>query len=68
MTKLIYEKNSGVILGVAMTGAGAGEMIAEAVLALEMGAVVADLAATLHPHPSRIELLSDAARQADSVE
>jgi len=68
ITKLIYEKTSGAILGVAMTGIGAGEMIAEAALALEMGAVVADLAATLHPHPSRSELLSDAAGQAVSVE
>ena len=58
MTKLIYEKTSGAILGVAMTGVGAGEMIAEAALALALGAVVADPAATLHPHPSRRELLS----------
>lgn len=68
VTKLIYAPGTGLALGAGIAGAGATEMIAEAALALEMGAVVTDLAVTLHPHPSRSELLSDAAWQADSAD
>jgi dihydrolipoamide dehydrogenase len=48
-----------------MVGAGACEMIAEGALAIEMGATLTDLAATIHPHPTCSELLSDAARSCD---
>jgi len=62
LTKIIYDKESQVILGVGMVGRGACEMIGEAVLAIEMGATLDDLAATMHPHPTMCELLTDAAR------
>lgn len=62
MTKLITEKGSEFVLGVGIVGANAAEMIGEAALAIEMGATVTDLAATIHPHPTTCELLSDAAR------
>jgi dihydrolipoamide dehydrogenase len=68
VTKLIYDPTSRLVLGVGIAGVGASEMIAEAALALEMGATITDLAVTLHPHPTRCELLSDAAWQADSAD
>ncbi|MCZ6837363.1 MAG: NAD(P)/FAD-dependent oxidoreductase [Planctomycetota bacterium] len=68
VTKLIHDPDSKLVLGVGITGSGASEMIAEAILAIEMGAVVADLAITLHPHPTRSELLSDGAWKIDSAD
>ena len=50
------------VLGVAMVGPHVAEMIGEAALAIEMGAVTTDLAETVHPHPSMSELLGDTAR------
>lgn len=64
VTKLIYDPASELVLGVGIAGVGASELIAEAALAIEMGATLTDLAATVHPHPTRSELLSDAAAQA----
>ncbi len=64
LTKIIYEKQSQVILGVGIAGRGACEMIGEAALAIEMGATLEDLAATMHPHPTMCELLADVARSA----
>lgn len=52
MTKLIFDEDSGHILGAAIVGVGAGELIGECVLALEMGADAEDLALTIHPHPT----------------
>ncbi len=60
-TKLILESGSGKILGVGIVGAGAGELIAEAVLAIEMGATAKDLASVIHPHPTLSETLKEAA-------
>ena len=65
LTKLVLEPGSNLVLGLGIVGAGAAEMIGEAALAIEMGAVAEDLAAVLHPHPSLGELISEAARQAD---
>ncbi len=65
LTKIIFDPDSQLVLGVGVVGPGASEMIGEAVLALEMGAVLTDIAASIHPHPSMSELLSDAARQAE---
>jgi len=62
MTKLIVDAKSERLLGVALVGPGAGELIAEAVLALEMAAVADDLRQTIHPHPTLSETLADAAR------
>jgi dihydrolipoamide dehydrogenase len=61
LTKLIVDPVSERILGVGITGPGAGELIAEATLALEMGATAKDLANTIHPHPTLSETLMEAA-------
>src|SRR5206468_3289094 len=60
-TKLIIEPETERILGVGIVGYGAGELIAEGVLAVEMGATVKDLALTVHPHPTLSETLMEAA-------
>ncbi len=64
LTKLIYDPHSQLVLGIGLVGPQACEMIAEAALAIEMGATLTDIAATIHPHPTMSELLSDAARAA----
>ena len=61
LTKLILEPDSDKILGAGIVGAGAGELIAEAVLAIEMGATAKDLAAVIHPHPTLSETLKESA-------
>jgi dihydrolipoamide dehydrogenase len=65
MTKLIIDKKTRQILGAAIVGVNAGELIAEAVLALEMGADVEDIALTVHPHPTLSETLFFAAEIAE---
>lgn len=60
-TKLIIEPETERILGVGMVGAGAGELIGEGVLAIEMGATAYDLASSVHPHPTVSETLMEAA-------
>ena len=61
LTKLIADQETGLVLGVGMVGVGAGEMIAEGALAIEMGALASDLALTIHPHPTLSETLMEAA-------
>jgi dihydrolipoamide dehydrogenase len=61
VTKLIVEPKTRRILGVGIAGAGAGELIAEGVLAIEMGATVDDLKLTIHPHPTLSETLMESA-------
>jgi dihydrolipoamide dehydrogenase len=61
LTKLIVDPQSERILGVGIVGAGAGELIAEGVVAVEMGATVEDLALCVHPHPTVSETLMEAA-------
>jgi dihydrolipoamide dehydrogenase len=61
MTKLLIEPETERILGVAIVGVGAGDMIAEGTLAIEMGAVVKDLTLTIHPHPTLSETMMGAA-------
>jgi len=65
MTKIIYEPGTQLVLGVGLVGTQACEMIAQAALAIEMGATLTDLAQTIHPHPTMSELLSDAARKVE---
>ena len=60
-TKLVLEPHTDRILGVGIVGRGAGELIGEAVLAIEMGAVAQDLELTIHPHPTLSETLMNAA-------
>jgi dihydrolipoamide dehydrogenase len=61
MTKLIVDPGTERLLGVGIVGANAGEMISEAVVALEMGATAKDLALSVHPHPTLSETLGEAA-------
>ena len=55
VTKVLFEKGSKRILGAAIVGVNAGELIAETVLALEMGADAEDIGLTIHPHPTLSE-------------
>lgn len=61
LTKLIIEPGTDKLLGVGIVGHGAGELIAEGALALEMGANAKDLALTVHPHPTLSETIMEAA-------
>ncbi len=61
LTKLLIEPETERILGVGITGHGAGELIAEGVLAIEMGATAEDLALSIHPHPTLSETIMEAA-------
>jgi dihydrolipoamide dehydrogenase len=61
VTKLIVDPETDRVLGVAVAGPGAGELIAEGVLAMEMAAVSEDLRKTIHPHPTLSETIYDAA-------
>jgi len=62
ITKLIVAAETERILGVAVAGPGAGELIAEGVLGLEMAAVGEDLRQTIHPHPTLSETIYDVAQ------
>jgi dihydrolipoamide dehydrogenase len=61
MTKLIIDPQTERVLGVGIVGVGAGELIAEGVLAIEMGALAKDIALTIHPHPTLSETLMNSA-------
>ena len=61
MTKLIVDPSSERVLGVGIVGAGAGELIAEGVLAIEMAALAKDVAMTIHPHPTLSETVMESA-------
>ena len=61
MTKLIVDPKNERVLGVGIVGAGAGELIAEGVLAIEMAALVKDVALTIHPHPTLSETIMESA-------
>ncbi|MHC4100008.1 MAG: dihydrolipoyl dehydrogenase family protein [Planctomycetota bacterium] len=63
LIKLLFDPDSKLLLGAGITGAGAAEMISEAALAIEMGAVADDLAATIHPHPSLSQFIAEAAAE-----
>jgi dihydrolipoamide dehydrogenase len=66
MTKVLFDEDHRII-GAAMTGPNAGELIAEAVLALEMGADVEDIALSIHPHPTLSETFNFAAEVAEGT-
>ncbi|VTS03979.1 dihydrolipoyl dehydrogenase [Tuwongella immobilis] len=61
LTKLIVDPESQRILGLGIVGVGAGDLISEGVLAIEMGAVARDLADSIHPHPTLSETIMEAA-------
>jgi dihydrolipoamide dehydrogenase len=61
VTKLIIHPESERVLGVGICGPGAGELISEGVLAIEMGATARDVAMTIHPHPTLSETVMESA-------
>ena len=61
LTRMLTDPETGRILGIGITGTHAGELLAEGILAIEMGADAADLALTIHPHPTLSETLAFAA-------
>jgi dihydrolipoamide dehydrogenase len=61
MTKLILEPETERVLGVGIVGPGAGDLIGEGALAVEMAAVARDVADTVHPHPTLSETIGEAA-------
>jgi dihydrolipoamide dehydrogenase len=61
LTKLVIDPETERVLGVGLVGSGAGELIAEGVLAVEMAALATDLKLTIHPHPTLSETLMEAA-------
>lgn len=61
LTKLIFDPKTERLLGMGIVGAGAGELISEGVLAVEMGAVARDLADSIHPHPTLTETVMESA-------
>jgi dihydrolipoamide dehydrogenase len=67
LTKLLFEPGTRRLLGAGMVGPNAGELIAETVHALEMGADAEDLALTIHPHPTLSETVGFAAEMAEGT-
>lgn len=61
ITKLLFDPDTNRIIGAGLTGPNAGDLLAEAVLAIEMGADATDLSLTIHPHPTLSETLGLAA-------
>jgi dihydrolipoamide dehydrogenase len=61
LTKIVADRATGRVLGVGIVGPGAGELIAEGALAIEMGALAEDVAHTIHPHPTLSETMMEAA-------
>jgi len=61
LTKLVLDPKNGRVLGVGIAGSGAGELIGEGVLAVEMGATAEDMRLTIHPHPTLSETLMESA-------
>ena len=67
LTKILFDKQTKRILGAGIVGPNAGELIAEAVLALEMGADAEDIGLTIHPHPTLSETFNFAAEMAEGT-
>lgn len=67
LTKVLFDKKTHKIIGAGIVGTNAGELIAEAVLALEMGADIEDIALTVHPHPTLSETLNFASEMAEGT-
>ena len=61
LTKLLFDEGSGRVIGCGIVGPNAGDLIAEAALAIEMGADAADIGLTIHPHPTLSETVALAA-------
>ena len=67
LTKLLFDPESGHLLGAGIVGTSAGDLIAEAALAIEMGCDAADLGLTIHPHPTLSETVALAAEAAEGT-
>ena len=67
LTKLLFDPASGVLLGAGIVGPNAGDLIAEATLAIELGCDAADIGLTVHPHPTLSETLAFAAEVAEGT-
>ena len=67
LTKLLFDPESGHLLGAGIVGTSAGDLIAEAALAIEMGCDAADLGLTIHPHPTLSETVAFAAEAAEGT-
>jgi len=61
LSKILVDPKNDTVLGVGLVGPGAGELISEGVVAVEMGATAKDLALCIHPHPTLTETISEAA-------
>ena len=61
LTKVIADPETDVVLGIGIVGSGAGELISEGALAIEMGALASDIHLTIHPHPTLGETLMESA-------
>lgn len=66
-TKLLFDKSTGRVIGGGMVGPGAGDLVAEVGLAIEMGADAADVGLTIHPHPTLSETVAFAAEAFDGT-
>jgi len=64
LTKLLFAKDSGQIIGAGIVGTNAGDLISEAALAIELGCDAADIGLTVHPHPTLSETLAFSAEAA----
>lgn len=67
LTKLLFDKTTGRLIGAGITGKNAGELIGEATLALEMGSDAFDLALTIHPHPTLSESILAASELSENI-
>ena len=67
LTKLLFDAGSKRIIGAGIVGPNAGELIGEAMLALEMGADMEDIGLTIHPHPTLVETIGLAAEMAEGT-
>ena len=67
LTKLLFDADRNRIIGAGIVGPGAGELIGEAMLALEMGADLEDIGLTIHPHPTLVETIGMAAEMAEGT-
>jgi len=66
-TKALFDKDTGRLIGVGIVGSRAGDIIAEACLAIEMGADAVDISGAIHPHPTFAETLAQAAEMAEGT-
>jgi dihydrolipoyl dehydrogenase len=67
LTKLLFDETTGRLLGAGLVGTNAGDLIAEAALAIEMGCDAEDIGLTVHPHPTLSETLAFAAEAAEGT-